>query len=228
VSLRAFGRYNEQGTDTMRQLSKAASSARGSSTEQRDRCLAGVIMFVSVAQFMTVIVLAAAIAPDYDFKNAAISDLGSIDSTAVLFNCSVIAVGLSNVIAGYFYFRVHGQSRLMAIFAVAGIAAVGVGLFPVSRFEIHRFFALLAFVFFNVQVLTTGSRLSGPMRTLAVVSGAVGLVFIAVMTAGDSGHPSVFGPIGHGGTERMIVYPPMMWLAALGGYLLATPAVRRG
>ncbi len=30
-----------------------------------------------------------------------------------------------------------------------------------------------------------------------------------------------FGPIGHGGAERMIVYPVMLWLVAFGGYLLA-------
>ena len=31
---------------------------------------------------------------------------------------------------------------------------------------------------------------------------------------------AAFGPIGHGGTERMIVYPVMLWLVAFGGYLL--------
>ncbi len=159
----------------------------------RNLTVAGVILFVSVAQFVTIIVLAASIAPEYDFKNAAISDLGSISSTATLFNSSVIAVGLSNILAGYFYFRVHRDSRLMAIFAVAGIGAVGVGLFPVNRFEIHRFFALLAFVLFNVQVISTGARLAGPMRVLAFLSGSVGLAFIAVMTVGDSGHPAAFG-----------------------------------
>jgi len=35
----------------------------------------------------------------------------------------------------------------------------------------------------------------------------------------------VFGPIGHGGTERMIAYPAMLWLLAFGGYLMA-PADR--
>jgi hypothetical protein len=41
------------------------------------------------------------------------------------------------------------------------------------------------------------------------------------MVIGDSGNPTVFGPIGHGGAERMIVYPAMIWLIAFGGYLLA-------
>ena len=34
----------------------------------------------------------------------------------------------------------------------------------------------------------------------------------------------VFGPIGHGGAERMIVYPSMLWMMAFGGYLMAAPS----
>jgi hypothetical membrane protein len=207
----------------MRESNRKMPAVSVAAALHRNRTLAGVILFLSAAQFVTVIVLAASIAPEYDFKNAAISDLGSISSTATLFNSSVVAVGLCNIVAGYFYFLMHRQSRLMAIFAVAGVGAIGVGLFPVARFEIHRFFALLAFVFFNVQVISSGARLAGPMRVLSFASGIVGLVFIALMTIGDSGNPGVFGPIGHGGTERMIVYPPMLWLAAFGGYLLAKP-----
>jgi hypothetical protein len=41
------------------------------------------------------------------------------------------------------------------------------------------------------------------------------------MAIGDSGQTAAFGPIGHGGTERMIAYPPMLWMLALGGYLMA-------
>ena len=33
--------------------------------------------------------------------------------------------------------------------------------------------------------------------------------------------PAAFGPIGHGGTERMIVYPAMLWMLAFGGHLMA-------
>ena len=34
---------------------------------------------------------------------------------------------------------------------------------------------------------------------------------------------AVFGPIGHGGAERMIVYPAMLWMLAFGGWLMAAP-----
>jgi hypothetical protein len=33
----------------------------------------------------------------------------------------------------------------------------------------------------------------------------------------------VFGAIGHGGAERLIVYPVMLWMMAFGGYLMAGP-----
>jgi hypothetical protein len=41
------------------------------------------------------------------------------------------------------------------------------------------------------------------------------------MVIGDAGNPGVFGPLGHGGAERMIVYPSMLWMMAFGGCLMA-------
>jgi hypothetical protein len=62
---------------------------------------------------------------------------------------------------------------------------------------------------------------TGPMKVASALAGVMGLVFLAAMVVGDSGDAAAFGPIGHGGTERMIVYPVMLWMLALGGYLMA-------
>ena len=62
------------------------------------------------------------------------------------------------------------------------------------------------------------------MRVLSFLAGVVGLVFVVIMVIGDGGNTAVFGPIGHGGAERMIVYPAMLWLMAFGGYLMAGPS----
>ncbi|MEO8246020.1 MAG: hypothetical protein ABI622_02765, partial [Chloroflexota bacterium] len=51
--------------------------------------------------------------------------------------------------------------------------------------------------------------------------GLLGLAYVVVMLIGDAGNPAIFGAIGHGGSERMIVYPAMLWAVAVGGYLLA-------
>lgn len=191
-------------------------------TRLADTQVAGILLFALAAQFMVVIMLAASIAPDYDFSAAAISDLGVITQTALLFNVSLLVVGVLNIMGGYLHFRSHRKAWILALFVLAGIGAIGAGLFPLDSGGPHGLFALLAFVAFNLEAIAVATVVTGPMRALAVLAGMVGLVFVVLMAVGDSGGASAFGAIGHGGTERMIVYPVMVYLLALGGYLMAT------
>jgi len=183
--------------------------------------LAGLSFLVLAAGFMTVIMLAAATVPGYDFRGAAISDLGTLPETALLFNASLVLVGVLNLAGGYLFYRTHGKRWLLTVYTLAGLGAIGAGIFPLDTGGLHGLFALLAFLFFNVQALGTATRLHGTMRVLSGVAGGVGLVFVVLMALGDAGNAAAFGPIGHGGTERMIVYPVMLWLVAFGGYLIA-------
>jgi len=184
------------------------------------RTLAGACFFLLAAEFMTAIMLAAAMVPGYDFRGGAISDLGVFPETALLFNASLVLVGVLNLVGGYAFYRLHGRRWLLAIFAIAGLGAVGTGLFPLDTGGLHGLFALVAFLFFNLEALGSATRLSGAMRVLSALAGLVGLAFVVLMALGDGGAAWAFGPIGHGGTERMIVYPVMLWLVALGGALL--------
>ena len=202
-------------------------AATVSETATSGRRLAGIFLFALAAQFMVVIMFGAAMAPDYNFNEAAISDLGVISETALMFNASLIVVGLFNLIGGYYFYRSHGKRWLLGIFALAGIGAMGAGIFPLEPEGIHGLFALLAFLFFNVQAIGSATRVSGVMKVLSILAGLVGLAFLVVMALGDGGNEALFGPIGHGGVERMIVYPPMLWLLAFGGYLLGTSSADR-
>ncbi|HEX5828728.1 MAG TPA: DUF998 domain-containing protein [Candidatus Limnocylindrales bacterium] len=184
------------------------------------RRLGGVLFFTLAAQFMTVIMLAASMAPAYDFNAAAISDLGVIRETALLFNVSLVLVGVLNIAGGYVFFRSNGSRSLLVLTVLAGIGALGAGLFPLNVSELHGIFALLAFLFFNLQAIVSGAVVRGPMRVISVLAGATGLVFVVLMVLGDGGNTAAFGVIGHGGTERMIVYPAMLWMLAFGGYLM--------
>jgi hypothetical membrane protein len=183
--------------------------------------LSGLLLFLNAAQFMTVIMLAASIAPAYDYRAAAISDLGVIPETALLFNASLVVVGLLNIAGGYIYYGLHRRKWILATFLVAGIGAVGAGLVPLDHGGLHGVFALLAFLFFNLEAIASATVVTGPMRPVSAVAGVVGLVFVVLMAIGDGGNTAAFGPIGHGGTERMIVYPVMLWMTAFGGYLMA-------
>lgn len=184
------------------------------------RRLAGFLLFILAAQFMTVIMLAASIAPAYDDNTAAISDLGVIRETALLFNASLVGVGLLNLLGGYLLHRTYGRGWILPVFALGGIGAAGAGLLPLDSSDLHSLFALFAFLFFNVEAIAAARLVEGPMRLISLTAGAVGLVFLVLMVIGDAGNASAFGAIGHGGTERMIVYPVMLWMLAFGGYLM--------
>ena len=102
-----------------------------------------------------------------------------------------------------------------------GPGAIALGLLPLSTGAAHSLFALVGFLFFNMEAVATARVLTGPMRWISLLAGVVGLVYVIVMVIGDSGGSALFGAIGHGGAERMIVYPAMLWLLALGGYLMS-------
>ena len=189
---------------------------------------AGLMFVILGAAFLTVTMLAASIAPEYDFSGGAISDLGVIHETALLFNVLLVVTGVLNAVGGYLLFTWHRRMWLLAVYLIAGAGAVGAGIFPLDAGGLHSLFALLGFVFFNVEALGTAAVVRGPMKAISLAAGATGLVFVVVMVIGDAGNPAIFGPIGHGGAERMIVYPAMLWLLALGGYLMGRgePATR--
>jgi hypothetical membrane protein len=197
---------------------------RRDAAEATDVRLPGVLFFLLGVTFLAGTMLAASIAPVYDFHGAAISDLGVIDETALLFNTLLVVLGVLNIAGGYLLYRAYRRTWLLAAYIIAGIGAIGAGLFPLDTGGLHSLFALLAFVFFNLEGLGTAAILTGPMRIIGLLAGTIGLVYAVLMVIGDAGNTSVFGPIGHGGSERMIAYPVMLWLLAFGGYLMAKGA----
>jgi hypothetical protein len=101
--------------------------ARARTATGVERRLAGVLLFILAAGFMTAIMAAASMAPGYDIGGGAISDLGVIPETAVLFNLSLVAVGALNLAGGILLYRSDGRAWLLVIYALAGIGAAGAG-----------------------------------------------------------------------------------------------------
>ena len=201
-------------------------STVASSFVRDPRRVGGLTLLAMGSGFVTVLMLAAAMAPGYDFGGGAISDLGVVAETALLFNAALVLVGVLNVVAGYALYRLHGSRLLFGAFVLAGLGAAVAGVFPLDTGAPHSLGALLAFLFFNVQAIGMAPRVTGAMRYLSALAGVVGIVFVGLMIVGDAGNAAAFGPIGHGGTERMIVYPAMLWMVAVGGYLLGDGTVR--
>ena len=185
---------------------------------------AGLAYFLLAAQFITVITLAAAAAPGYQLRDGAISDLGVIAETALLFYAALLLVGLLNLLGAYYAYRLERGRLLLGVCGIASIGAVGASLLPLSAGGWHGLFALLAFVFFNLEIIGQAMRTdNAALRWTGLVLATIGLVHVVVMAVGDAGSSLVFGPIGHGGVERLIVYPPMLWLMVYGGFRLGRP-----
>ena len=182
--------------------------------------MAGLFFFILAAQLMVVLMLAGSIALGYDFNQGAISDLGVIDETFWLFNSSLVLTGVLNLAAALLLVRSRRSLPVLFVYGLASVGAIGAGLIHLGN-PWHGIFALLAFLFFNIETLVGAIRLKGAIRWIGIGLGTLGLIYVVVMFIGDSGQPAIFGAIGHGGSERMIVYPPMLWLMVFGGYLMA-------
>lgn len=191
-------------------------------TWRQDVRIAGLLYVALAGGFLTVMMLGGAMAPGYLIGDSAISDLGVIRETAYLFNGSLVVVGVLQAAASILYYGVHRRRLILGVSLVAAFAATGVGLMPLDRGGPHSVFALLAFLAFNLQAIVTAPVVRYPLRALSWLAGVIGLAFLVVMVIGDTGDAAALGPIGHGGVERMIVYPALLWLMALGGYLMAS------
>ncbi|MDD3070009.1 DUF998 domain-containing protein [Methanoculleus horonobensis] len=189
--------------------------------------IAGVLLFLLPVQFMIALMAGAAMAPGYSININAISDLGVTGATAWLFNSSLFLAGLLNVIGGYFLYRSYGRGWILPVFVLTGAGAMGAAVFTLDIPGIHGLFALAAFVFFNVEAIACASLVRGPLKAISIIAGIVGLVFLVTHAASDFGIMSLYGPIGHGGSERMIVYPALLWLAGFGGYLMVPFGAKR-
>jgi hypothetical membrane protein len=139
----------------------------------------------------------------------------------MLFNVTLLLVGTLNGVGAWLVHRVDGRRTPLALAAITGAGAIGAALFPLDTGGIHGVSALLAFLALNLQALAVATGVHGPMRGASILAGVTGLVFVGLMIVGDAGNAAAFGPIGHGGTERMIVYPAMLWMLVYGGWLMA-------
>jgi hypothetical membrane protein len=159
---------------------------------------AGVSLFVGAAFLIAALMLGEAVAPNYTIHTNPISDLGIIPETADLFNLSLFIVGVTTILGGYHLFRSHLKRWIMAIFAVARLDAVDVGIFTLNH-DIHGLSALISLIAFSAAALALATQLHGPMRVISIALGLIGLIALVLHASGDFGFADLNGPIGPGG-----------------------------
>jgi len=174
--------------------------------------VAGLLVFIGAGEFLTVMMIGAAMRPSYSVGNDVISDLG-VGSTALLFNTSIVLLGILVVIAGYLLMRELNSLLFASFLFLTGIGAAGVGIFPETTGSIHTVFAFIAFIFEGLAAIYS-SRFTS--RSFGLISILLGLITIAALVLTATGNYSVLHV---GGMERLIVYPSILWALGFSGIL---------
>lgn len=184
---------------------------------------AGTAVFLGTGQFAFFLVLAEIYYPGYDVSSNFVSDLGAtcrqgacefFQPSSSVFDVSVALLGVGLLVAAYYLLKGSGSKPLPAFVALAGLGAVGVGVFNESYSGLHVFFSGLTFVAAGMQAILVYKVAKRPYSLLSAFMGVVSLAATALYVTGT------YLGLGPGGMERMVVYPVLINGIAFGGYLM--------
>jgi hypothetical membrane protein len=176
--------------------------------------VAGVLLFLAILQFLIFLRVSESIYPGYSVSGNFVSDLG-VGPAAPVFNTSIILLGVLVMVSSYLLYGVFGDILFMATVFLAGFGALGVGVFPEgSPYGLHTIMSFITFLFAGVAAISAYRVARQPLRTISIALGILTLAALILFASGT------YLGLGHGGMERMIVYPPLIWALVFSGYLM--------
>ncbi|MGC9516768.1 MAG: DUF998 domain-containing protein [Methanomicrobiales archaeon] len=186
---------------------------------------AGIILMIAFIQFFMAVTVAETQFPDYSTATNTLSDLGgtlpSVEPAATIFNISITLLGLLGLSGVYLILKSGGCRLFSTCLALMSVGAIGVGIFPGYTGGAHVLFAMMAFIFGSLSaIFSYRLGLNIPMVIISMILGLISLfTIISVFILGDGISNPLIALLGVGGTERLLAYPVLLYLTALGGYL---------
>lgn len=177
--------------------------------------IAGTLLLVGGILCFMGIIIAEIFYPGYSTSQNYISDLG-VGPSAVIFNSSIFLIGVLAVVGAYFVQLAFDFKLFTIMSAIAGIGAIGVGLFTEDAGIIHGIFSLVVFLFAGLSAITSYKLQKPPLSYFSILLGATSLLALVLFGSG------VYLGLGKGGMERMIAYPALLWTVSFGSYLINT------
>lgn len=188
--------------------------------------LSGVLLFLAGSFALMGIITAEVFYPSgYTTLNSEISDLGATkppnsliyQPSASIFNITMFLSGLMSLTATLFQHRYFKKLLFTLPLGLFSLGLVGIGIFSGEKTPYHGIFSLLTFISGGVSAIMSFKIVSAPFKFIGIIFGAISLTtWCAVVFA-----PNMIVPfIGLGGTERWLVYPIVLWITGLGGYLM--------
>jgi hypothetical membrane protein len=180
----------------------------------------GLLFFLASLQFVIMLFVAETQYPGYNAGENYISDLGVWGhDSALIFNASIVLFGGLVLLGTWLAYKEWALLLAAIFFGISSVGSIGVGTFSEDLPPYHYIFALMAFFFGNLGVISMGRHLSQPLSILSYALGTIGMTALVLY-----GLEWYMG-LGPGGMERMICYPIFGWMMAFGGALMATDKV---
>lgn len=189
--------------------------------------LSGVLLFLAGSIALMGIITAEAFYPSgtgYTTFHSEISDLGATrppnsiiyQPSSSIFNTTMLLSGLMTLTATFYQHRYFRKLLVSIPLGLFGLGLVGIGIFSGDKTPYHGMFAMLTFVSGGFSAIAS-AKIASALKYIAILLGSVALLtwFAAMFVPAI-----IFAFIGIGGTERWIVYPLVLWLTGLGGYLM--------
>jgi hypothetical membrane protein len=187
-----------------------------------DLSWAGVLLFLSGAEFLLMVMVGEATYPGYSVHANAVSDLGATTApTFPYYEAAVLLWGLLWLLGAYLYGRSGSRRGSQLVGLLPGLGILLVAAFPENVSLVLHSVGSVVGIFGGVVVALLSYRsVRPPLRYLLLALGLVALLAAAI-EFGSYGSPLMQHSLGPGGWERAIVYPLLLWEVAFGSYLMA-------
>ncbi|MGA2874539.1 MAG: DUF998 domain-containing protein [Nitrososphaerales archaeon] len=193
--------------------------------------IGGTLILFGTAQFLLLFHIAEELYPGYSTSLNAISDLGAtcgsgscviIQPSSTIFNSTVFILGLTLFISSYCLYRSIGKRVFSVLFGLAGIGAMGVGLFTETTGSLHTIVSAITFLFGGLSAIMSYQIMKSSLRYFSVMMGVTTLSALILYS-----YKTYLG-LGLGGMERMIAFPVLFWGLAFAGFLLTQTSDAKG
>ncbi len=186
--------------------------------------MAGILLVIGGIMYILVINIVESLFPGYSIATNSLSDIGGmlplIEPAATIFNVFSIILGILLISSAYLIIKSGGCRLFSSCLAIFGFCIAALGVFPEYTHGIHVAFATIAFFFGSFSLLFSYRLgINIPMTIISIILGLVALLTILSPLIFGIGPNNPLDIFGKGGAERLIIYPIIMYLTALGGYL---------
>ncbi len=181
----------------------------------------GFLLFFGPLEFFLAIIIAQGMFPNYHTGIYYVSSLG-VGQTALLFNSSVALLGICIVLASYFVQQEYNKKLVSILLLLSGLCALGVGIFPEDSRPLHGIFTGFVFLFAALFLISTITINRTPILYITSILGfsmlIMSFVFLPYLGLEVESTEQFMGFM-KGTLERFIIYPTLLGIILLGGYL---------